>query len=139
MSEGGLDLTGRWTGVYFYPDDHPWNANDDYPPTPFTAELVDDAGAISGSTLEPDLTGPTPRADIRASLEGSHAGGELRFVKYPDSPRQDPIHYTGVIAPDGNSISGQWVIPGNWSGTFRMQRKPAPAAAALEAKAAARN
>ena len=51
MSEGGPDLTGRWTGVYFYPDDSAWNANDNYPPTPFTAELVDDHGVIIGSTL----------------------------------------------------------------------------------------
>ena len=139
MSEGGLDLTGRWTGVYFYPDDDAWNADDTWPPTPFTAELVDDAGVVSGSTLEPDLTGPPPRTDIRASLEGSHGGGELRFVKYPDSPRQEPIHYTGIIAPDGNSISGQWVIPGNWSGAFRMQRKPAPVVAELEVGAALRS
>lgn len=137
MSGGDLDLTGRWTGVYFYPDDGLYNANDNHPPTPFTAELVDDAGVVSGSTLEPDLTGPTPAAEIRASLEGHHAGGELRFVKYPDSPRQDPIHYTGLIAADGNTISGQWVIPGDWSGSFRMQRKPAPVTVGLEARAAA--
>ena len=139
MSDGEPDLTGRWTGVYFYPNDGFHNANDAYPPTPFTAELIDDAGVISGSTREPDLTGASFSEDIRASLEGHRAAGELRFVKYPDSPRQDPIHYTGVVAADGNSISGQWVIPGDWSGTFRMQRKVAPVAARVEATTAVRS
>ena len=139
MSESGPDLTGRWTGVYFYPDDGLYNADDTYPPTPFTAELVDDHGVVSGSTVEPDLTGSTLSPEIRASLEGHHAAGELRFVKYPDSPRQDPIHYTGVVSADGDSISGHWVIPGDWSGAFRMQRKVAPAGAELETTTSARN
>lgn len=135
MSEGELDLTGRWTGVYFYPDDSAWNANDNCPPTPFTAELVDDHGVIIGSTLEQDLTGPVRSAEVRAVIEGSRAGAELRFTKYPDSPRQLPIHYTGLVSTDGNAVSGEWVIPGEWSGTFRMQRRVAPAAAEVEATA----
>lgn len=139
MSEGGPDLTGRWTGIYFYPDDSAWNANDNYPPTPFTTELVDDHGVISGSTLEPDLTGPVPGGEVRALIEGSRAGAEVRFTKYPDSPRKSPIHYAGVVSSDGNAVSGEWVIPGNWSGTFRMQRRVAPATAEVEATASVRS
>jgi len=133
------DLSGTWTGVYFYPEDTAWNANDTYPPTPFTAELVDDQGLVSGTTLEPDLTGPVRNLEVRASIEGRRAGAELRFTKYPDSPRQDPIHYTGEISADGNSIDGHWVIPGDWSGTFRMQRRAPPVTAGLEATASVRN
>ncbi|MFO0411474.1 MAG: hypothetical protein ACK51B_01230, partial [bacterium] len=36
-----IDLTGRWTGVYFYPVDPVHSPFDDYPPTPFLAELCD--------------------------------------------------------------------------------------------------
>ena len=32
-----IDLTGRWTGVYFYPVDPVHNPFDDCPPTPFLA------------------------------------------------------------------------------------------------------
>lgn len=119
----GVDLTGRWTGVYFYPDDHVWNANDAYPPTPFTAELAESLGAVTGTTHEFDLMGPTPTVEIIAVIEGTRDGDALNFVKYPDSWHQVPIHYTGVIAPGGNDISGEWTIPGNWSGVFRMQRR----------------
>lgn len=136
---GEPDLSGPWTGVYFYPEDTTWNANDAYPPTPFTAEIVDDHGLVSGATLEPDLTGPVRNLEIRASIEGRRAGAELRFTKYPDSPRQDPIHYTGEISGDGNSIDGHWVIPGDWSGTFRMQRRASSVTAGLEATASVRN
>ena len=138
MSGEEPDLTGRWTGIYFYPAGGAWNANDDYPPTPFTAELVDDHGVVSGSTLEPDMFGLAIGNEIRATVEGHRSAGQLRFTKYPDTPRQSPIHYTGTISPGGNSISGQWVIPGDWSGTFRMQRKLAPAGAELETTTAAR-
>ncbi len=37
------------------------------------------------------------------------------------------VHYTGSIAPDGNEINGQWNVPGVWSGTFIMIRKPGKA------------
>lgn len=137
MNAGGPDLSGHWTGVYFYPDDNLYNANDDNPPTPFTAELLDDHGVVSGSTLEPDLAGPVAGGEVRALIEGSRTSAELRFTKYPDSPRQDPIHYTGLVSADGNAVSGDWVIPGEWSGTFRMQRRVAPAAAEVKAEATA--
>lgn len=138
MSEE-TNLTGRWTGVYFYPEDGFWNANDNYPPTPFAADLVDDLGLISGTTLEPDLTGPVRHAEIRASLEGRRSASELSFTKYPDSPRQDPIHYAGIVSADGNSIEGTWIIPGEWSGTFRMKRKVAPVSVRKRAAENARN
>lgn len=133
-----MDVTGRWTGVYFYPDDHAWNANDAYPPTPFTAELVEDQGAVTGSTSELDLMGPDRTVEILAGIEGVRDGDSLSFIKYPDSPRQVPIHYNGIVAPDGDSISGEWTIPGSWSGVFRMQRRVAPAQQEASRKATVR-
>ena len=132
-----IDLTGRWTGVYFYPDDHVWNANDAYPPTPFTAELVESGGAVTGTTHEQDLMGPEQSVEIIAVIEGAREGETLSFIKYPDSWHQVPIHYTGVIAPDGDAISGEWTIPGSWSGAFRMQRRVAPVSVGMTREATA--
>ena len=125
-----VDLSGRWTGVYFYPWDEEMNPFDDLPPTPFSAELVDVGGRISGSTIEPDLLGEFGQSEIPAILEGHHADGVLTFSKFPEGEgHDDPIAYTGAISSDGNSITGEWMIVGDWSGTFQMQRRVAQAAA----------
>jgi len=119
-----IDLTGRWTGVYFYPVDPEWNANDNLPATPYSAELADVGGMVTGSTLEPDLLGDPDAPPIPATVEGHHFDGELTFTKFPDGGGQlHTIDYIGAISPDGNSISGRWIIHGEWSGTFTMQRK----------------
>lgn len=117
----GVNLTGAWTGVYFYPV-HEWNPDDDMPPTPFKADIVDVEGNISGTTVEPDLTYGPGYPDIRAVIEGHREGLSLVFTKFPDGRHTHTIDYVGDIADDGNSISGQWVIHGAWSGVFRMQR-----------------
>ncbi|HWW10881.1 MAG TPA: hypothetical protein VN018_00085 [Brevundimonas sp.] len=136
---GVVDLTGRWTGVYFYPHDPAWNANDNMPATPFTAELTDTAGSVIGKTVEPDLLfadGP----DVRAVLEGRHDGLRLTFTKTPDGRDRDHvILYDGEISADGDSVSGRWTIPGSWSGDFRMQRRTVSEAASEEMGAQARS
>lgn len=120
---GQVDLTGRWTGVYFYPHDPDWNANDNMPATPFSAELTDTAGTIIGMTLEPDLLF-ADGVDIRGMLEGRHDSARVTFTKTPDGRDRDhEILYDGEISADGHSISGRWTIPGDWSGEFRMQRR----------------
>ena len=118
------DLTGRWEGVYFYPIDEEMNPFDDLPPTPFTADLTDKSGLVEGRTSEPDLFGGPGSLPIPARLEGSHAHGELIFTKYPEGGGQiHTIDYVGSISSDANSISGRWIIYGEWEGTFRMQRR----------------
>ncbi|MGH7019014.1 MAG: hypothetical protein ACREEY_03995 [Brevundimonas sp.] len=127
------DLSGRWAGIYFYPVDAEFNPDDDLPPTPFSADLRDVAGEVSGSTLEPDAFGPAGAPPIPAQLEGHHFDGQLVFTKFPDGGGQThSIDYVGSISADGNSVAGRWVIHGDWSGTFRMQRSLAPANATLE-------
>jgi hypothetical protein len=127
------NLTGRWTGVYFYPVDPELNPDDDLPPTPFTAELRDVGGHVTGATLEADVFGPPDAPAIPATLDGHHLDGRLTFTKFPNGGGQvHSIDYVGSIAGDGNSVSGQWIIHGEWSGTFRMQRKLARTGAALE-------
>ena len=130
-----LDLTGRWTGVYFYPTDPVQNPFDDCPPTPFTAELRDMAGIVTGTTSEPDVM--YGNADIPSVIDGSHDGSTLRFVKFSEAREgfEDAINYGGAISKDGLTIDGGWSIPGGWSGTFRMQRQSG-AAASREAEAA---
>jgi len=119
-----IDLTGRWEGVYFYPIDAEMNPLDDLPPTPFTADINDQSGLIEGRTSEPDLLGKMGAPPIPARLEGHHEGGELTFTKFPDGGGQiHTIDYVGSISRDANSISGKWIIYGEWSGTFRMQRR----------------
>ena len=120
---GPVDLSGRWTGVYFYPIDPDWNANDNMPATPFTAELTDTAGVVIGRTTEPDLLF-ADGVEILAVIEGRHEGARLTFTKSPDGRDRDHvILYDGEISPDGNAVSGRWTIPGDWSGDFRMQRR----------------
>ena len=132
------DLTGSWTGVYFYPHDPEWNANDNMPATPFTAELTDTAGMVIGKTTEPDLLFANG-VDVRAVIEGRHDGGLVTFTKTPDGRDRDHvILYNGDISPDGNAISGRWTIPGSWSGEFRMQRRTVEEAVSEEAMARAR-
>lgn len=134
MSGGDAhDLTGSWTGVYFYPLDPEFNPHDELPPTPFSAVLRDVGGQVTGSTLEPDLTGPPGSPDIPARLEGERLGSRLGFTKFPEGGGQThTIDYEGEIAPDGDSVSGRWIIHGDWSGTLRMQRRLAAVEAAAK-------
>ncbi|MDQ8029599.1 MAG: hypothetical protein REJ23_12810 [Brevundimonas sp.] len=119
-----IDLTGRWTGIYFYPLDAEWNPDDDLPPTPFTAELTDAGGSVTGTTTEPDTLNGAGQPDIPAILDGRHDGEVLTFTKFPEGGgHDDPIEYTGLISEDGDSIAGSWSIHDDWSGTFRMQRR----------------
>lgn len=129
--QAGIDLTGRWTGVYFYPLDAEINPFDTLPPTPFDAEIIDNGGELTGDITEPDTMGPEPTVRLKASMTGSHLNGEIVFTKHPNAPGEefndfevpDAIEYLGALSPDGNSISGYWHILGDWSGAFRMQRK----------------
>lgn len=118
---GESDLSGRWTGVFFYPVDPELNPDDAYPPTAFSATLVDVNGHISGSTTEPDIQSPTA-AHIQATLDGYRERTHVFFTKFPQGRQTHTIDYHGDIAPDGNAISGTWTIYGEWSGPFLMQR-----------------
>ena len=122
---GADDLTGRWEGVYFYPVDADVNPLDDLPPTPFTAVIEDRGGEIHGQTSEPDLSGgpANDNGEILAVIEGHRLAAALFFTKFPRGRQTHTIDYQGIISGDGNSISGQWIIHGEWSGTFQMQRR----------------
>lgn len=112
-------VAGSWTGIYFYPEDHPSNPDDLWPPTAFVAELIDRGGVISGVTREPDMLYDGP--DRTAEIEGLRTSEAVVFTKTP-TDGATPIEYAGTLIDDGRRIEGQWHIVGSWSGHFRMDR-----------------
>lgn len=119
------DLTGRWSGIFNYPHTAP--------PTAFEADIQDAGGAITGTIHEPNLYSNPPGALIAAMIDGRRQGAVLTFSKFYDSSEGycDMVVYAGAISADGLEISGQWDIPGTWSGNFLMIR-PATAAGDVE-------
>lgn len=113
------DLSGDWSGIFNYPTD--------LPATAFLAHLVDSSGAICGTVDEPNIW-VAGRAAIGAVVDGRREGSGVRFVKYYEDPDggYDVVHYDGQIDEAGDEISGRWDIPGEWSGTFIMTRRPRP-------------
>lgn len=122
MSARGISLQGGWTGVYDYGDDAPGE------PVAFTASLFDIAGAVWGTTQEPNTA--TPGADLLAAVSGARSGREVRFRKiYEGAPRghEAPVDYAGHVTGDGNRIEGRWQIAHGGqiiAGSFVMNRKP---------------
>ena len=108
------DLSGRWRGFFNYPNL--------LPATEFEAELRDVSGLVTGLTTEPHHDGSG--AVLHAVLEGSREGSLVRFRKTYDDldDYRDTVRYEGRIDSGGDEISGEWNIPGVWSGSFLMIR-----------------
>ncbi|ESX11224.1 hypothetical protein NLY43_01865 [Mesorhizobium sp. C416B] len=113
------NLTGVWSGRYFYPRE--------LPPVSFVATLIETATGLTGMTHEPAATS-TARY---ASLQGQREGNAVSFTKTYDKAqlKAHPIHYSGIINGDATEIKGTWRIPGYWSGNFLMIRSPGKVAA----------
>ncbi len=113
MSEPEADLSGDWIGVYNYPQH--------YGPVRFHAILRDADGWLSGTTSEEDEEHFPPAATI----EGRREGATVSFVKIYDDEEvmADIVRYQGLIQPSGDEITGEWEVPGIWSGTFLMVRE----------------
>jgi hypothetical protein len=127
MSGGEADLSGRWTGLFNYPDGGP--------ATPFEAELSDIGGSVTGTTTEQGETPETIGETLQAVIDGRREGSALRFLKMYDGAAgdYDVVHYEGEVQPGCDEIEGRWTIPGIWSGTFLMVRHSG-AAAKIEEK-----
>lgn len=128
LADNPLDSTGTWDGVFVYPQDA-------LPKTPFVAEIVETAGRISGSTLEPDLYSHSP---LKADLVGHRSERAVDFTKSYIAPGQGykaPVDYVGQLSEDGQMITGSWMMQ-EWSGGFEMTRQ-AGAGAKVEAKESA--
>lgn len=109
------NLTGKWDGVFQYPQDH-------MPTTPFLADIIEEAGAFSGTTIEPDLYGG---ASANARIVGHRSGRSVDFTKTyqsRDAGYQNPVDYVGQVSEDGLTITGVWSLK-DWNGTFEMTRE----------------
>jgi len=115
------NLTGVWSGRYFYPRE--------LAPVSFVATLIETATSLTGATHEP--AGPATGTVRYATLQGQRDGNAVSFVKTYDNagPNVDPIHYSGILNGDGTEIEGTWRILGNWSGKFLMIRSAGKVAA----------
>ncbi len=113
---GNDSLSGDWDGIFNYPSQ--------LPPKSFTAVLREEGGALTGETTESGEVRPDSSI-LHAWLEGRRSGASVRFVKSYDASSRAHyvVHYTGTIASDANEITGQWNLPGVWSGTFIMVRR----------------
>ncbi|MEM6585527.1 MAG: hypothetical protein AAF692_07205 [Pseudomonadota bacterium] len=110
-----FDLTGKWDGVFQYPQDH-------MPTTPFLAEIVEEAGAFSGTTIEPDLYNDS---SANARINGHRSGRSVDFTKSyggRDRGYENPVDYVGQLSEDGLTITGVWSLK-DWNGTFEMARE----------------
>ncbi len=112
------DLTGRWDGIFNYPRA--------LPPNGFVATLVEHDGGLTGEVEERADAGTDQGTTLAALIEGDRIGSRVRFIKRYDAiDRADhPVTYDGTLAPDGDEITGEWTIPGVWSGSFIMVRQP---------------
>jgi hypothetical protein len=123
------DLSGAWSGSFTYPDC--------LYPVPFTAEIRDLGGPISGVTSEPHEWSASDEA--HGTISGARSGSHVQFTKIyvhqEDYP--DPVHYYGTLDQDQCELAGEWDIPGIWSGSFIMTRpKPKTESASAEQVAA---
>ena len=111
MNRAAMDLSGHWEGIFSYPRA--------LPPTPFTVTIREHGNLLSGETTEPGQGGDT----LFGLIEGHRAGASVSFVKTYDDHHAKPIHYAGTLNEESTEITGEWRIPGNWSGTFIMVRE----------------
>jgi hypothetical protein len=117
MSEGELNLSGAWDGVFCYPD-----VPEAGPTTPFLANVEDRGGVLSGTVIEPH---EIHQATVTASILGQRIGASVHFTKdyrSPDDLYRKTVFYFGSIAQGGETITGEWHIEEHWRGPFQMTR-----------------
>ena len=112
------DVTGRWEGIFNYPRG--------MAPNGFAATLVEQAGAITGETHERSDAGADHGDTLVAVIEGERIGSAVKFTKRYDTLDRAhyAVRYDGILSPEGDEITGEWTIPGMWSGSFIMVRQP---------------
>ena len=113
-------LSGEWSGVFSYDLDARNSVH-------FSAKLTQDGARIVGTSEEIAELGEARGAAISATLQGRRNGVRVSWLKLYDRMLKayDEVAYEGQVNEDATEISGQWRIPGDWSGTFLMIRAPA--------------
>jgi hypothetical protein len=123
-------MTGRWLGRYEYPYGPP--------PVPFEADLIDEAGGLSGAIYEPNTFRPNAGPELSADITGSRTGAQVVFQKrYRGAPAREWPFYEGTVNSAFTRIEGRWIFHHiGLSGRFVMMRKPlATVSAAREVEA----
>ncbi len=116
MSRDRFDMTGLWHGTYVYPSFQG-------PTTPFVANLADEGGRLSGSTMEPNIHGFLGEPEeLEATIVGNRQGRSVDFIKtYVGEVVTDSIDYVGQLSEDGSTVTGVW-SNNDMDGTFEMHR-----------------
>jgi hypothetical protein len=99
------DLTGLWSGEFWFLDHGT--------PTPFSAHLVDTAGSVTGTTLEPNTFAHPGLIELGADFCGARGQLTVRLTKlYHPAPgvHREPIFYSGTVDPDFTMMDGEWAV-----------------------------
>lgn len=113
------DMNGIWSGMYNY-DRIDLTVK-------FTAWFDDEAGALGGSTLEPNTFLENGPDELMARIRGARTGLDLAFTKTYDREtgiRQPPLRYEGEANSGFTEVRGIWRFdaPDEVSGQFRLIR-----------------
>ena len=117
MTEGNLNLTGQWDGVFSYPD-----VPEAGPTTPFLATLTESAGVLQGGVIEPHEFG---QGTAQSTILGQRIGRSVHWSKtYHGAGDEycEVVLYFGSLNEDGDTITGEWSID-HWRGPFEMTRE----------------
>jgi hypothetical protein len=130
MAQVYKSLTGRWLGRYDQPAQPP--------SVPFEADLVEEAGSLTGDTQEPNTFRPELGPTLTAILSGGRTGQTVSFIKDYQGFAQDEPVYLGEANAALTRIAGHWSAPGlpGLTGRFVMMRKPLAGAKVTKARKA---
>lgn len=112
-----LSLSGTWKGEYV-------GEETGASPTRFDASLSVFAGAVIGSTTEPNTFGGYGYAELEAGLTGdAYATRQVVMLKtYRSGATTHSVLYVGKLDGAGRRIEGSWRVSGGTRGTFWMER-----------------
>ncbi len=119
--ESPPDVTGAWSGTYFFADD----GSRPRPPVYFSAELALEGGTLRGHMVEPNTFADSPLAELHAQIEGTvHEDGTLTFFKIYDGAAgiSHTVTYEGHLDASRTRAEGRWNVRGKDGGAFTMSR-----------------
>lgn len=92
MDAGGASLTGVWSGKHTYARIGR--------PTACNATIVDQAGSLTGETIEPNTFLDAPTQTLMAGLIGTRDGQDVAFRKTYSDFKSPTLHDEGTATPD---------------------------------------
>ena len=109
-----MNLSGAWTGFI----------DDDARSFPFSLTLTDTDGVLTGMTEELNVWGRGTGELVYGQVHGHRDGPTVNFRKvYELEGEEDrPVIHIGFISEDGWRIEGRWIVAGDRSGRFMLDR-----------------